>query len=276
MPYRAPSCACHTRRTLPVIAAALVAVTLAACGGDGDGTPAVVYRVGGVVSALGSGKTLVLQNNAADDLTVTGNGSFSFPTLLASGTAYAVTVKTQPDGQTCSVTNGTGTASGDVSDVAVACVTGTTPPGNGGGTTGPTQGAAGLAGTWAQDTCVSSNGKGNRNYLQVTQTGASSVTLEQGVFQYPATNCTGSPAPYGPATPAGTVSFSRSAATATLAANWGLWTSVAGQNYAILAKKGETVLCLIGDVNPSALPTAADVEGYANLSIAAGGCFTRQ
>lgn len=261
----------------PWLWVALGVAGLSACGGNGDDTPASGgYTIGGAVSALGAGKTLVLQNNAADDLTVSGNGSFSFPTLLASGAAYTVTVKTQPDGQTCSVTNGTGTASGDVTNIAVACVTGTTPPGNGGGTTGPTQGAAGLAGTWAQDTCVSSNGKGNRNYLQVTQTGASSVTLEQGVFQYPATNCTGSPTPYGPATPAGTVSFSRSAATATLAANWGLWTSVAGQNYVILAKKGETVLCLIGDVNPSALPTAADVEGYANLSIAAGGCYTKQ
>lgn len=52
-------------------------------------------------------------------------GSFTFPTPLADGTPYAVTVLIQPTGQTCTVANGTGTIAGaDVTDVAVTCAPG--------------------------------------------------------------------------------------------------------------------------------------------------------
>lgn len=41
---------------------------------------------------------------------------------LADGTAYVVTITTQPVGQTCTVTNGAGTLAGsNVSNVAVIC-----------------------------------------------------------------------------------------------------------------------------------------------------------
>ncbi len=85
-------------------------------------TPAgPTYSVGGSVSGL-SGGSLVLQDNGGDDLTVTGNGSFTFATKLASGAAYAVSVKTNPAGQTCSVANGSGTiGSANVTNVAVIC-----------------------------------------------------------------------------------------------------------------------------------------------------------
>ncbi|MCP4048219.1 MAG: hypothetical protein GY732_19765 [Gammaproteobacteria bacterium] len=81
------------------------------------------FTVGGVVSGL-EGSGLVLQNNADDDLAVAATGGFTFPTALADGSAYAVTVKTQPSNpaQTCSVSNGSGTLSGsDVSNVLVSC-----------------------------------------------------------------------------------------------------------------------------------------------------------
>ena len=82
--------------------------------------PPVTYSVGGTVSGLSG--TVVLQDNGGDNLTVTANGSFAFPTQLASGAAYAVTVKTQPSGQTCTVGSGTGTVgSANVTNVAVAC-----------------------------------------------------------------------------------------------------------------------------------------------------------
>jgi hypothetical protein len=82
-----------------------------------------VFTVGGMVSGL-SGTGLVLENNGTDDLAISANGAFTFPTPLASGTAFAVTVKTQPAGptQTCTVSGGTGTlgASG-VDTVVVDC-----------------------------------------------------------------------------------------------------------------------------------------------------------
>ena len=83
------------------------------------------YSVGGTVSGLSG--TAVLQDNGGDNLSVTANGSFTFPTSLAGGTAYNVTVKTNPTGQTCSVSNGTGTiGAANISNVNVTCTNSTT------------------------------------------------------------------------------------------------------------------------------------------------------
>jgi len=80
------------------------------------------YSVGGTVSGLSG--TAVLQDNGGDNLTVTANGSFTFATQLASGAAYKVTVKTNPTGQTCTVSNGTGSiGSANITNVAVTCTT---------------------------------------------------------------------------------------------------------------------------------------------------------
>jgi len=81
------------------------------------------FTIGGTVSGLTA--TVVLQDDAADNLSITANGSFVFTTPLASGSSYAVTVLTQPAGQTCAVSNGTGSvASANVTDVTVTCATG--------------------------------------------------------------------------------------------------------------------------------------------------------
>ncbi len=65
----------------------------------------------------------MLQDNGGDSLTVTANGSFTFKTAVTNG-AYAVTVLTQPvsPNQLCTVTAGSGTATADVTNVAVNCV----------------------------------------------------------------------------------------------------------------------------------------------------------
>jgi len=79
------------------------------------------YSVGGTVSGLTG--SLALQNNGADTLAVTADGTFTFSTELADSAAYAVTVSAQPAGQTCSVTNSSGTiTTADVTDVSVACI----------------------------------------------------------------------------------------------------------------------------------------------------------
>ena len=96
-----------------------IAVVMTNCGGGGS-TP--TYTVGGTLSGLASGESVVLQNNGADDLTITADGSFTFATAIAGGAAYAVTVQTQPAGQTCTVSNSTGTVSGaNVANVTVTC-----------------------------------------------------------------------------------------------------------------------------------------------------------
>ena len=83
------------------------------------------YTVGGTVSGLSG--TVVLQDNGGDNLSVSANGTFTFATSLVSGAAYAVTVKTNPSGQTCAVSSGSGTVgSANVTSVAVTCGTAVT------------------------------------------------------------------------------------------------------------------------------------------------------
>ncbi len=83
----------------------------------------IPYSVGGTVSGYAS-SGLVLQNNGGDNFTVSGNGSFSFSTLIDPGASYDVTVLSQPDGQTCGVTNGSGTMGyANVTNITITCST---------------------------------------------------------------------------------------------------------------------------------------------------------
>jgi len=80
------------------------------------------FDIGGTLVGLEAG-SVVLQNNAGDDLTIEANGAFAFDTAVLSGVAYEVTVKTLPTGHTCTVEDGVGTVGGAaVADVAVTCV----------------------------------------------------------------------------------------------------------------------------------------------------------
>lgn len=81
-----------------------------------------VYAIGGTVRGLMSGAQLTLLDNGADPLILAANGSFTFSTLIADGKGYVVTVGTQPSGQFCEVTDGSGTVSGDVTNVQAACL----------------------------------------------------------------------------------------------------------------------------------------------------------
>ncbi len=81
------------------------------------------FSIGGTVTNLAGGSVLVLQNNGADDLSVSADGNFTFGTELSAGVGYSVSVLTQPVGQSCSVTNGEGTVgAADVVNVAVLCI----------------------------------------------------------------------------------------------------------------------------------------------------------
>ena len=121
--------------------AALSSAVLMACGGGGDPTAsdasadagaahmsplqhgnAVGFTLGGSLSGLDSGKTLVLRNNGGSDLALAANGSFRFSGTVVNGDSYTVDVTTQPADQSCSVSNASGTVSGaNVADIVVAC-----------------------------------------------------------------------------------------------------------------------------------------------------------
>lgn len=100
--------------------AALLA--LSACGGGG-----LDALIGGTLTGLPTGQQIVLQNNGADDLTLSNNGDFRFATQLLANASYSVTIKTSPTGVTCKVTNGSGKVSNlgaSVQNIKVSCDTG--------------------------------------------------------------------------------------------------------------------------------------------------------
>ncbi len=83
---------------------------------------ALTYTVGGTVSGLAAGRQVTLYNNGANPTNVTADGAFTFSTPVTYDGAYAVTVGTQPIGQTCTVSNGSGSGvTADVTDVTVTC-----------------------------------------------------------------------------------------------------------------------------------------------------------
>lgn len=94
--------------------------------------------LGGTISGLTS-SGLVLQNNGGDNITIAANAtSFSFPTSVANGATYSVSVLTQPKTplQICISSFSTGTAGAGASNISVVCTTPTHvaySSGNGGG-----------------------------------------------------------------------------------------------------------------------------------------------
>jgi 6-phosphogluconolactonase (cycloisomerase 2 family) len=76
------------------------------------------------VSGL-SGSGLALSNNGSSNISVTGNGVVTIANGVSANTAYQVAVATQPTSpsQKCSVANGSGTVSSNVSNITVSCVT---------------------------------------------------------------------------------------------------------------------------------------------------------
>ena len=80
------------------------------------------YTIGGTVSGLSG--TFTLQNNGADSLVLSADGAFVFATPVASSSTYNVTVSTQPVGQTCTVSSGSGAnVVADVTSVGITCAT---------------------------------------------------------------------------------------------------------------------------------------------------------
>lgn len=88
--------------------------------GDDGNSPPAYYTISGNASGIGS-PGLTLQNSEADDLIVDSNGSFSFATSIIDGGVYDVTVLTNPDGQLCTVANGSGDVTANVSDITITC-----------------------------------------------------------------------------------------------------------------------------------------------------------
>lgn len=79
------------------------------------------FTIGGGISGLtGSGLTLA---NGTDSVSpAPGATAFTFPTSVPTATSFNVTVASQPSGEACAVSNGTGvTLTSSISNVSVSC-----------------------------------------------------------------------------------------------------------------------------------------------------------
>jgi hypothetical protein len=124
------------------------------------GPPPPPVDIGGSVSGL-TGSGLVLKNNGTDDLSITGDGPFTFDTPLTPGNSYNVTVASQPTNpaQTCIVENGSGTVpTTAVTDVAVTCVEVPVPVTIGGNVTGLVGSGLVLQNTGRDDETITEDG----------------------------------------------------------------------------------------------------------------------
>jgi N-acetylneuraminic acid mutarotase len=118
---RSPFMKVPFRKLFSVVILAAFSLALAACGGNS--APSSFTISGTVVNLAGTGGGLVLQDNLNDALPVNANGSFTFAKTVASGSLYSVTISAQPSNptQTCGVTNGSGTATANVTNLQVNC-----------------------------------------------------------------------------------------------------------------------------------------------------------
>ncbi len=226
-----------------------------------DNLAPATFTVGGSVSGLAG--SMVLQNNMGDDLAVASNGGFTFLSALAAGSGYAVTVKSQPAGQSCTVRNGSGTvASANVGAVEVTCAT---------------LAAALPQGDWKQEACVLIGpGQWGRALWRIAKQSETHATVSLGVATYTDANCA-VPGQIigGQASDGGDFKFDRTDATPGLSAFWGNWAQITGlTSRTVWARKG-AYLCLLGDQTPTVFPTAARVESYVNTIIHSKICYTQ-
>lgn len=91
------------------------------CSGSGGGSTG--FTVGGQITNLG-GTGLVLRLNGTTDVVVPfPSSTYDFTTTLNSGASYSITVVSSPSGQTCTVSNASGTVgSANVTNADVNCI----------------------------------------------------------------------------------------------------------------------------------------------------------
>lgn len=79
------------------------------------------FLIGGTLTGLASGANVILLDNGGDALTLSANGSYDFATALLNSAPFNVTVGTQPIGELCAVSGGSGNVVGDVTFANVSC-----------------------------------------------------------------------------------------------------------------------------------------------------------
>ena len=94
------------------------------CGLNWANTNNGSFTLGGTISGL-TASGLVLSSGTSPNQTVSltsGSTNFQFSNVLALNSTYSVTISTQPAGLNCTVSNGSGTITAKVVNVAITCV----------------------------------------------------------------------------------------------------------------------------------------------------------
>lgn len=85
-------------------------------------TLTVAFSVGGTVRGLNAGNSITLSNNEKDQLMLAADGSFSFPSAMAKGSVYSLSIAAIPANQPCTHTYGAGIVqSTNVTSLNVIC-----------------------------------------------------------------------------------------------------------------------------------------------------------
>ncbi len=81
------------------------------------------YTVGGTIENLSSAAGLILQNNGGPDIPIPARATnFSLPGTFFPDSPYNITIKSQPLGRTCAISNASGTVGlANVTNVRLAC-----------------------------------------------------------------------------------------------------------------------------------------------------------
>ena len=134
------------------------------------------YSVGGSIVDLSDTGTLILANSDGQQLTINGPAnSFVFPTALADGSGYSVSVAQQPDGQRCVVKRKQGTINGAaVDDIEVKCLERKI---NSGGSSGEVN----------NDSCAGLKSQSSR--FKVPDNPPANFDFPYGVFEFRAEEC---------------------------------------------------------------------------------------
>ena len=130
--YAAPIFGIRTLRTAfahKLFATIGLAVFLSACGGgsgsssgdaaleDDSGDDSVSFSIGGIISG-GTGDITLALNGESETFF---GAAFSFDAELSEGESYSVTFVSASDNLSCSISNGSGNADGNISDISVVC-----------------------------------------------------------------------------------------------------------------------------------------------------------
>ncbi len=225
--------------------------------------PVAMYTLGGTVSGLASGSTLVLRTSAGEQLPISADGRFTFTTPLPGGADYTVTVQKGPAVQQCAVRNGVGTMPHTLVDtLSVRC----TVPG------------ALPQGLWAQETCQPPGalGPSSRVVLQFGEATAGSLSYNSGWVYYPSQACPGEGRySQGPKVGVRTFKVERTEGSAQFAAHWGSSDLLlpAAERKEVWVRK-DARLCILDGATQTAYPTLASLEPAVTAAIAGGQCYT--